>query len=88
MPNGSYDPKLSEAGFMDLVCAIKEFLKTPESRLALDDMPVAQRDAAIQLGEAARAYVDAVEGGAAVLTQEEVAKTITEALAGPGATFH
>lgn len=76
---------------MDLVCAIQELLKTPESSIVLADMPVAQRDAAIRLGEAAKAYTEVVEGhshGAAVLSRVEVDKTITEALAGPGATFH
>lgn len=64
MPNGSYNPKLSEAGFMDLVCAIQEQLRTTDSRKTLDAMPEAQRDAALRLGEAAKAYVDLVEGRA------------------------
>ena len=64
MPNGSYDPKLSEAGFMDLVCALQERLKTTDGRSTLEEMPEAQRDAAFRLGEAAKAYVNAAEGRA------------------------
>lgn len=62
MPNKTYDPKLSDAGFMDLVCAIQERLRTPDGRKALAAMPEAQRVAAFRLGEAAKGYVDAVEG--------------------------
>lgn len=64
MPKESYDPKLSQAGFMDLVCALQERLKTPDGTTTLATMPEVQRDAALRLGEAAKAYVDVVEGRA------------------------
>lgn len=62
MPNDSYDPPLSQAGFMDLVCTLQARLKTPESIKTLDAMPQAQRDAARQLETAAKNYVEVVEG--------------------------
>lgn len=62
MPQKSDDPKLTEAGFMDLVSALKERLKTPDGQKILAGMPEAQRAAAVRLGETAKAYVDVVEG--------------------------
>ena len=62
MSNRSYNPKLSEAGFMDLVCAIQERLRSTDCLKTLDAMPEAQRDAALRLGVAAKAYVYVVEG--------------------------
>lgn len=64
MSNRNYDPKLSQAGFMDLVCAIQERLETPDGSKCLGAMSGAQRDAARRLVEAAKAYVDVVEGRA------------------------
>lgn len=63
MSNGSYDPQLSQAGFMDLVCAIQERMKTADSKKILAAMPQAQQDAAWQLEAAAKNYVEVVEGG-------------------------
>lgn len=62
MPNENYDPKLSEAGFMDLISAIQALLKAPDSCKLLETMAEAQRAAAMRVGEAAKSYVDVVEG--------------------------
>lgn len=62
MSSFDYDPKLSEAGFMDLVIALQSRLKTDDSVLLLSRMPPAQRGAALQLGVVAKNYVDVVEG--------------------------
>lgn len=62
MSSSNYDPKLSQAGFMDLVVALQSQLKTADSLLLLSRMPSAQREAALQLGVAANNYVDVVEG--------------------------
>ena len=57
----NYDPKLSQAGFMDLVCALQTQLKTADSALLLASMPRAQRVAVEQLQATAQAYVNVVE---------------------------
>jgi hypothetical protein len=62
MSIGKYDPKLSQAGFMDLVAALQAQLKTPDTRKLLAGVPPAQREAALQLGAVAKNYVDVVEG--------------------------
>jgi len=68
MANEIYDPNLSEAGFMDLISAIQALLNTPDSKKLLEAMPEAQRAAAMRVGEAAKSYVDAVEGSAEPFT--------------------
>lgn len=62
MPNERYDPELSKAGFMDLVCAIQERLNNPDGRKTLEAMPADQRKAAVRIGATAKTYVDVVEG--------------------------
>ena len=62
MPNDNYDPPLSQAGFMDLVCTLQILLKTPESIKTFESMSQPQRNAALQLETAAKNYVDLVEG--------------------------
>lgn len=62
MPNGDYDPPLSQAGFMDLVCALQARLKEPEAMKTLEAMPQAQQDAALRIEAAAKNYVEVVEG--------------------------
>lgn len=62
MPIQNYDPKLSEAGFMDLVLALQSQLKAADSMRQLSCMPPIQREAALQLGALAKNYVDVVEG--------------------------
>ena len=61
--------KLSDAGFMDLVCTIQQYLRTPDGLKALAAMPEAQRDAAFRLGDAAKGYVEAVGGRMAAAPQ-------------------
>lgn len=58
----NYDPLLSQAGFMDLVCALIERLEQPESKVLLNSMHQAERQAALQLGTAAKNYIDVIEG--------------------------
>lgn len=67
MSSSIYDPKLSQAGFMDLVAALKSQLNFQDSVLLLSRMPPAQREAALQLGVVAKNYVDVVEGRASPL---------------------
>lgn len=62
MSGSNYDPKLSEAGFMDLVCALMARLDQPASKARLEAMHPAERQAALQLGTAARNYLEVVEG--------------------------
>lgn len=62
MPNESYDPQLSKAGFMDLVCAIQERLNNPDARETLEAMSAPQRKAAVRIGATAKTYLDIVEG--------------------------
>lgn len=62
MPNESYDPKLSAAGFMDLACAIQQYINTDDARKIIQTMPKVQRDAVYRFIEAAKNYVDVVEG--------------------------
>lgn len=59
---GNYDPPLSQAGFMDLVCALQANLKFPCSIKILSTAPQAQQAAALQVGAAAKNYVEVVEG--------------------------
>lgn len=62
MAHGNYDPKLSEAGFMDLVIALQALLKMPDAKVMLGNIPPAQQKAALQLENAANHYLDVVEG--------------------------
>jgi hypothetical protein len=62
MANGKYDPKLSEAGFMDLVLALQQQLKQPDTRKLLATKPPGQVAAIRALERAAIAYVDVAEG--------------------------
>ncbi|MCY1165278.1 hypothetical protein D9M73_51810 [compost metagenome] len=64
--NSNYDPPLSQAGFMDLVCALQADLKLPHSLKILSTAPQAQREAALQVGAAAKNYVEVVEGRSTV----------------------
>lgn len=76
MSISNYDPKLSQAGFMDLVIALQSRLKTADSVLLLSRMPPAQRDAAFQLGVVVKNYVDVVEGhGLALALVDSRSKT-------------
>lgn len=56
MSTTEYDPRLSEAGFMDLIGAIEKLLKTDASLKSLETMTEEQRDAAMRLGDAAAHY--------------------------------
>ncbi len=60
--NKYYDPKLSEAGIMDLVVALAKQIETPDSRAIVERMPKARRDAVALLLAACRHYVDTIEG--------------------------
>ena len=57
----TYNPPLSEAGFMDLILAIQTLLKEPSCTKLLAQMPTQQRAAALQVGLAAKSYVDLLE---------------------------
>ncbi len=61
MANEKCDPSLSQAGFMDLVCALQAQLKTTDALNLLAAMPNAQREAAMRLGDAATNYVNVVQ---------------------------
>lgn len=63
MQEANYDPQLSQAGFMDLVCAIQQRMKTADAKKTLAAMPQDQQEAAWQLEAAAKNYVEAIEGG-------------------------
>lgn len=62
MPTRKYDPRLSQAAFMDLVVALQAQLNTPDATKILAAMPQDQREAALQLGVLSKNYVDLVEG--------------------------
>jgi hypothetical protein len=56
-----YNPKLGQAGFMDLVVALDAHLKTPDSVALLACMPQDQREAALLLGDVACKYIALIE---------------------------
>ena len=58
-----YDPKLSQAGVMDLVVALAAQLVTPDSKLLLAGMPHAQREAVYKMQATLKHYVNVVEKG-------------------------
>lgn len=62
MSGSTYDPKLSEAGFMDLGCTMMARLDQPTSKARLEAMHPAERLAALQLATAARNYLEVIEG--------------------------
>lgn len=87
MSSSNYDPKLSQAGFMDLVVALKSQLKTDDSMLMLSRMPPALREVALQLGVVAKNYIDVFEGRGSNLNfieshsktnEHELTKALTE----------
>ena len=59
---GSYDPKLSEAGFMDLVVALTNRFKKADMLAWREKALTAQGNAALQLEIAAKSYIAAIEG--------------------------
>ncbi len=61
MTTQEYDPRLSEAGLMDLVGAIEKLLKTDVSLGSLEKLPSEQRDAVMRIGDAAAHYRSLVE---------------------------
>lgn len=58
----NYDPKLSDAGFMDLIIAIQTLIQSPDGCKCIETMAEAQRAAVQRVGDAAKSYVDVVEG--------------------------
>lgn len=87
MSSSIYDPKLSQAGFMDLLVALQSQLKTDYSVLLLSRMPPVQREAVLQLGVVAKNYIDVVEGRGLPLVlvdshsktnEHELTKVLTE----------
>lgn len=62
MGSKDYDPPLSRAGFMDLVCALIKQLELPETKALLNSKHPVEKQAALQLGTAAKNYVEIIEG--------------------------
>lgn len=73
MPTGKYDPKLSQAGFMDLVVAIQAQLEATDATKLMASMPVDQREAARLLDAAAKTYVAVVEGRSVPYSESQAA---------------
>lgn len=61
---GVYDPKLSEAGFMDLVSCITKRINSNSLKLEISTKPEAIQEAVNFLKIAAANYIIAIEGGA------------------------
>ena len=59
--SADYNPRLNDAGFMDLVCQIVKVAGSSDASASLHKSPGKQRKAAIQLQLAAEQYIEAVE---------------------------